>query len=201
MGQCCPTLCGASNKNQWALKGDARVFGFATSVETPLYTGDAVPLSATECGATIHGGTNAGFTGTTCLGISTNDNCGVDNATSAHAQGFAGTTTLSFSPSAPASLVQTSLEPLFINCCDINFQRTKGLSNKVFAALNYNWPRQGWTPYVGVGGSAEFGNSPNNDCNNSCNSSTTTTPATSACPSEPCDTTSCCNQCVPARLE
>ncbi len=203
IAQCCPTLCGTSDRNQWALKGDARVFGFTAAnvpTNTPIFNGDnAVALSATQCGATIHKGTNAGFTGDECTGINTNQNCGVDNAQAASATAGGSTVSLTFSPAVDASagnIVKTSLEPLFINCCDINFQRTKGTSNKVFAALNYTFDNDVWVPYIGVGGSAEFGNSVS--CNSSCDE--TITPV---CTSPCVDATCCeeeCNDCLKTAL-
>jgi hypothetical protein len=188
MAQCCPSLCGTSNRDQWALKGDAHVFGFAVGSAGVLRADDAIALSATECGATIHKGTNIGFDGTSCTGISINENCGVDNVASANAKSSGATTALSFSPSIDGTLIKTSLQPLFINCCDINFQQTKGSSNKIFAALNYTWNRPVWVPYVGVGGSAEFGSNVN--CNDSCDEV-----IAPDCSAESCDDTSCCNQC------
>ncbi len=184
--QCCPNLC--ADVDTWALKGDAAVYGYANVVITtvPFTTGDAIPLSATQCGSTINKGTNDGFEGT-CEGTSIYQNCGVDNAQAASATSDAGTIDLVISPdqatgsTAPeGAIIKTSLDPQFINCCDINFQRTKGLSHKVFAQFGYNWDLTGWNPYIGFGASAEFGR------NESC----------SACPvSLDCDT-ACSNSCA-----
>lgn len=185
--QCCETLCNGS-RDQWALKGDAHVFGFAAATSTPFTAGDAIPLSATECGADIHGGTNAGYSGTNCTtGISTLRNCGVDNAQPAtafaassgnrvnllHAPGLADTA---------GNVVQTSLNPKFINCCDINLQRTRGISNKIFANINYTWEKETWAPYAGIGFSGEFGKKA--DCD--------MCPPVVNCDQD-CDNTSCCN--------
>jgi hypothetical protein len=190
MPQCCPSLCGTSDKNQWALKGDARVFGFNATTDADLPENSPAALSATQCGATIHQGTNAGFEDTSCTGASVNQNCGVDNAATAGLKANLLIYELKFSTQVNASagnLIKTSLQPLFINCCDINFQQTKGSSNKIFAALNYTWDNPVWVPYVGVGGSAEFGSNVN--CNDSCDG------VIAPDCSESCDDTSCCNQC------
>jgi len=58
----CGTICDTANINTWALKGDARMFGFqgigdsALSPPTGLVIG--IPLSATQSGASIYHGTN-----------------------------------------------------------------------------------------------------------------------------------------------
>ena len=56
-------------KNTWALKGDAQVFGFMTATGTDLPINEPVALSATQCGATIHKGTNADADVANCTGI------------------------------------------------------------------------------------------------------------------------------------
>ena len=60
----CGTICDTTNINTWALKGDARMFGFQgiglaqvnPTIGVPAAT--AVPLSATQSGASIYHGTN-----------------------------------------------------------------------------------------------------------------------------------------------
>ena len=159
LSQCCPSLCDGS-RDMWALKGDAHVFGFADG-NTPFTSDVPVPLSGTQCGATIHKGTNAGFTGDTCsVGDSELRNCGVDNPVSASASDGSEHVNLVHTPGlndTPGDRIQTSLEPLFINCCDINLQRTRGISHKIFGNLSYTWEKNSYTPYIGVGGFAEFG--------------------------------------------
>ena len=164
---CCPNLC-TSEQNTWALKGDAYVFGYLSAASGSLAINTPIALSGTQCGATIHKGTNADSDSTDCSSGEF-QNCGVDNSQFAYARGPVsgnpdhfliyppGFTTLS-------NIIKTSLEPKFINCCDINFQRTRGLSHKVFANVNYTWELQGWSPYVGVGGSAEFASHSSDDC-------------------------------------
>jgi hypothetical protein len=193
---CCPSLC--TQPNTWALKGDARVFGFLTE---DLEVGDVnlpqntpVALSATECGATIHQGTNATATnGTHCAGSPTLQNCGIDTPLFAFAFDTAFNEVaepVAHSPNltAVSDLINTSVTPKFINCCDINLQATKGMSNSFFANANYTWDRQTWKPYLGIGGQVEFGSHSNS--NDSCSASTSSE-STPAC-STPCDPIACC---------
>lgn len=200
--QCCPNLCTAIDT--WALKGDARVFGYLVAASGTgtgsLPQFEPVALSATECGATIHGGTNATANVADCTGVDRLQNCGVDNAKFAFARGTATNSTdqllvHSTGTTATSDAIKTSLQPKFINCCDINLQRTKGLSNKVFANVNYTWEKDTWQPYLGVGGSAEFGKhtdvvcgqTSTPDCSGSCDNNSV------GCCSSSC---SCCEYCT-----
>ena len=189
---CCPNLC-TTEKDTWALKGDAAVFGFMSAASGSgtgaLNVNDPVALSATQCGATIHKGTNADADVTDCTGLDNLQNCGVDNPKFAYGRAFRSdnlnTDQLlvhSTNTTAASDAVKTSLDPKFINCCDINFQRTKGLSHKIFANINHTWDFEDWNPYFGVGGSVEFaGHSSDDNCQ-------TTPPDCSVA----CDTSSCC---------
>jgi hypothetical protein len=49
------------------------------------------------------------------------------------------------------------LQPVFLSASDVLLQGTKSLSHKVFTNLSYTWDRDNWIPYLGIGGSAEFG--------------------------------------------
>ena len=177
-GDCgCPTIC--SEPNTWGLKGDARMFGFDGVTDV------ATALSATQSKATIHSGTNVGATSTVdALGNPTCRNLGVDNATFA----YNATNRLICTPLSEGGLniaanhIKTSLEPVLLKCCDVAFeqQETKGLSNTVFTHLSYTWwDRDNWVPFLGIGGSAEFGKSP------SCCDATCTTVCDSSC--DDCD--------------
>jgi len=182
----CVNLC-TGDKDVWALKGDAQVYGFVASNDgSHLSKGSAVALSATQCGATIHKGTNADADVADCTGIDSLQNCGVDNAQFAY--GDTNHVRLIHTPlqaDAASNHIKTSLEPKFINCCDINFQRTRGISHKLFTHLSYTWDSSSWTPFFGAGASVEFGQRSSDDCCKStvldCNSS--------------CSTSSCCNVC------
>jgi hypothetical protein len=194
--QCCPNLC-SDDINTWALKGDARVFGFLSGEGSgDLSAGEPIALSATECGATIHQGTNVSADVADCTGVDALQNCGIDNAQFGFGRGTGGADNLLVHTpglSADSDAIKTSLEPKFINCCDINLQRTKGISNTVFANLNYTWDKDSWKPYFGIGGSVEFGSSSSN-ANDACeitpDCSVACTPNT--CCDNPC---SCCLKC------
>jgi hypothetical protein len=154
-------LCNDNQNNMWALKGDARMYGF-TIVDA------VVPLSATNSQATIHDGT-VGHT-LDFAAAPTDINAGVDNPQLAFAGGnlFNGPSTI-----ATRQQINTSIQPVFLSCCDINFQRVRGLSNKLFAHLSYTWKdHEDWIPYLGFGCSVEFGvdnQQPSSNCTtNSC---------------------------------
>ena len=197
IAQCCPSLCGG-DRNVWALKGDAHVFGFVTGTPGDLAADEPVALSATQCGATIHNGTNVGVTDDdTCIGVNVLQNCGVDNANFAYGSDNNENTRLVHTPGLTATegnQIKTSLEPKFINCCDINLQRTRGLSHKVFLHLSYTWDKNDYTPYLGFGGFAEFGKTSKCPCD-----VTTTPDCTEACDDTCCDT-QCCTSCVDCSL-
>ncbi len=150
-----PSLCDPRNLKTWALKGDARVYGFVGNAET-LPADTPVALSATQSKATIHSGLNA-------LGTSQDRliNAIIDNAELAFA---IGDSFLVFEPGASslvaANLIRTSIQPVLLECNDIDFHGTKGLSHKVFAHMSYTWwDHDCWVPFIGFGGFGEFGKS------------------------------------------
>ncbi len=192
---CCPSLC-TIDPNTWALKGDAAVFGFMSqdsgTGSARLEQFDPVALSATQCGADIHKGTNADADVTDCTGVDRLQNCGVDNAQFAYGRGLAIDSDDQFlvhsnNTTIESDAIKTSLDPKFINCCDINFQRTKGLSHKVFFNVNRTWELDKWTPYFGVGGSAEFANRSTDccdttfDCNSTCENTSCNVDCSASC--------------------
>jgi hypothetical protein len=151
--------------NVWGLKGDAFAFGFPeTGGEGSIPTNAAIPLSATESGATIFGGTNNYYSGID--GIFWNQNPGIDNAT----QAWEDTTTiLATYASTPISSgwahVDTSApSPVLLtqDSIDTCAARTKAYSNKLFTHFGYLWKEhECWTPYLGLGGEVEFGSQGN----------------------------------------
>ncbi len=201
--ECCPNLC-TTEKDMWALKGDAAVFGFMSAVSGntaigQLNVNEPVPLSATQCGSTIHKGTNADADITDCLGVDSLQNCGVDNPKFAYGRGTSSAggnddqlLVHSTNTTIASDAIKTSLDPKFINCCDINFQRTRGLSHKVFVNANYTWDFDNWSPYFGIGGAVEFAGRTSND-----NCQVTTPDCSVACDTSSCCTTdcSCCLTC------
>ncbi len=153
-------VCNASQENCWALKGDARVYGF-------ISTTTSVALSPSESMADIHQGTNV--PGMACVASSTDlykNNCSVDNPQFASFNSMP----LYINPTTvAANRILTSVQPIFLNCNDLNFVGTNGLSNKIFAHISYSWESSCWQPFVGFGGFAEFGRK-HNSCGSSCSS-------------------------------
>ena len=157
----CPT---PFDKNQtWALKGDSFVYGFPASDGVPAILETAVPLSATQSTATISSGNNtpAG----TLFDPAQIRNPGIDNkqfASYAGGEESNDTQQLVAQPGqagGPDTQQLTSKEPVFLTVGDLDMcgARVKGSSNSFFTHISYSWDRcDCWTPYLGVGGKAEF---------------------------------------------
>ena len=146
----------------WALKGDARVFGFAEGddADAGVAEDDPIALSATQSDATITRGTNLGGVGN----IAERLNAGISNRKFA----ATGTTNNAVRLQEQAQLAGndnqqgTSNPAVFITKEDLDLEsaETRGMSHKVFTHFNYTWvDREDWIPYVGFGGEAEFGKS------------------------------------------
>ncbi len=164
------------NNTQWALKGDAHVYGFDRGSGGSGALVCAIPLSATQNTATIYGGNNF---------ISTNSvataklNPGIDrprNATGDSANATADYP-LSSEPHSTAITIQTSIEPLLLQSTNLDIceHTTSALSSKIFTHFSYTWnDHEQWIPYVGIGGQAEFSHNNNGywdpDCNTECDS-------------------------------
>ncbi len=170
-----------ANANRWALKGDARMFGFVGEDEASdirWLADDAVALSASQSAATIHAGTNAGHVDATLTSV-TMQNGGVDNALFAMV-GDESPVRVIHTPLSEGGLninsnqIKTSIHTVFLSPSDVSLQETKGISHKVFTHLSYTWDRDNLVPFFGIGGSAEFGH---NDC--CCDSNCTTGCSTS----------------------
>ena len=154
-----------NNKDRWALKGDARMFGFrGGNPITPIL------LSASQSNATIHKGTNAGFVDATLTDAEL-QNAGVDNALFAisSSERIIHTPTTEGGFDINANQIKTSIQTVFLSPRDVALQETKGLSHKVFTNLSYNWDRN-WNPYLGIGGSGEWGKTDCDDCTSCCSS-------------------------------
>ncbi len=199
----CPTNCDScntdsifntANANTWALKGDARMFGFAGAADgsVNIAADDAVPLSASQSAATIHTGTNLGFVDATLTSV-TMQNGGVDNSqfavTGDDPQLVIHTPLSEGGININTNQIKTSIQTVFLTNTSPGLQETKGISHKVFTHLSYTWDRDNWIPYLGVGGSAEFGH--NDCCDSDCSSCSTScsTSSTTSC------STSCCDDC------
>lgn len=149
--------CNAADLTQWALKGDAYVYGFETT--TP------VALAATESQATIYTGTN--FVGTTaqCPGntpanaaVITNKN--IDNPQLATVTALPTNLDVYSSSTTQNADTQTrtSIPTVPLNIDQINFTGIHSTSNKLFTNISYTWHNSSecWKPFLGVGGSVEF---------------------------------------------
>lgn len=155
--------------NSWALKGDAQVFGFASTNATgaiPIIQGQPVALSATEQYATISNGTNYPATGAvTNAQVQTGRrNPNVDNAQYA----FAGTAEVPLfaTTSLANDNIKTSIQPELINPCDIALVGTRGISNKIYTQFTYSWlDHNRCIPFIGVGGMIEIGHRSTPICN------------------------------------
>lgn len=163
----------------WALKGDAFVYGFAD-------TNAAHPLAATQSFASIHGGTNGCFQTNANLG-----NPRIDNGLFAYIGSSAAGLELYTFPSTVAAQgtaanpqTRTSIQPVLLSDASLNINgaRAKGLTHKVFTHFSYTWDCECWMPYLGIGGKAEFSQNRRNDCAVACcTSPVVTSPSTVNC--------------------
>ncbi len=165
---CCPEF----EEKTWALKGDAQVFGY--DINNNLVQG-AVPLSATNNNANIHGGGNFGTAGVTDADAiqtaKTNPNIDYPQDAFGDSQDLGAHRGLGINnnndvhnPSNPQ--INTSIDPVFITQDDINFVRTRSISHKLFGHFQYNWDdrkfckplleKDYWAPYLGFGFEVEF---------------------------------------------
>jgi len=147
-------------EDKWALKGDARMFGYADDiVETPA-AGTPQALSATESKADIHSGTN-----NQPLDFSnTDNNVAIDNTSLANlcAAGPIAVALLNQPDTTAGHNIQTSYEPLFITYEQLDLVGPRQMSHKLFAHFSFICDRDSWHPYLGIGGFVEMGR--NRDC-------------------------------------
>lgn len=150
------SLCTSAQESRWALKGDARVFGYMIEAGINLPAGAPVALSGTESAADIHNGTNSLVTDPAAANDPFRKNYGVD--TPRFAYGDASNNALVFSPTnlLLTDQIKTTIVPQFVSCTMINFQRNRGISHKIFTHLSYTYEHC-FHPFFGFGGSAEFG--------------------------------------------
>ncbi len=175
--------------SMYALKGDAFVYGFAGEDRqgTIVASQPGIPLSASEHKATIFAGTNnyAGNHNTW------SENNGIDLPHAARSSQdnplythTVGTYTDDTHTKALVTPTHTSYnQPIFIATCDFNTDgaKTSGLSNKLFAHVNYIWNSFSCVnPYLGFGGEVEFGQQ--DKVFTSCTSTCHTCNESSCCP-------------------
>ena len=134
--------------NTWALKGDARVWGFMNAASGTLQQNDPIALSATQSKATI----NAGLNGASTI------NASIDAPELAQAADVAAFQAVNNLPA--GAQINTSIQPVFLSAKDIPECHTGigGLSSKAFAHLNYTWHNApSCVPSLGIGGEVEIG--------------------------------------------
>ena len=151
--------------NTWAIKGDAHVYGFV-GAPGDLPIGTPVALSATESKATINYGTNLPKQGLSSdpaqqiIQIQTAQrNPNIDFPTPA----FAGNNQYLVASPTDLSIdnqINTSIQPIFINCndIDINSATSSGFSHKIFTHFNHTittYMRA--QAFIGLGSEIEFG--------------------------------------------
>jgi hypothetical protein len=144
--------CSRSMSNTWGLKGNAYVFGFASTATPFVIENPGIPLSATQSEATIFAGTNSASSDTTNDGI----DCPVpayDNTLPTHQPLWA-------YENGEWQHVDTSFpgpELILESDIDLNGACTRGLSQKLFAHISYRWQEKRWQPFLGIGGEGEWG--------------------------------------------
>lgn len=164
----CPTKCSNVDLSKWALKGDAYVYGFRADNDA------AVALAATESKATISSGQGGGTGVTLC---NNNLNAGIDNRQLAY---FNNAGTLVAVTSAGDVQTATSIQAITLDKSSVNYSSNRGISHKVFTNLSYTWKEcEDWMPFIGIGVSAEFGQSCSKGCNDSCDTACNTSCNTS----------------------
>jgi len=152
------------NNHQWVLKGDSYMYAYDVNVELSS-------LSSSQSNATLFKGTN-NFVGPDINptsnpvaginGIGPSRNPGVDNVQPAYRNGPQDEALLDLSVGSEGDLqTHTSFDPVFLAPHDLDVcgARTKGTSNKLFVFASYTWEDSCgcYIPYLGLGGSAEWG--------------------------------------------
>ena len=172
------SLTNSTQLGTWALKGDARMFGY---VGNPP---NAYPLSASQSGATITNGLNkinppmvmATIPATGAAVLNPLDiNTYIDAPIAVFATGIVGP--LLNVPTGTA--LNTSKNPVFLKASDLDYTRIKGNSHTIFTNVSYTFDRECWVPHVGVGFAAEFGSSNSITCDDDLSDDST-------CPSKSC---------------
>jgi hypothetical protein len=136
-------------KNNWALKGDVQVYGFAND--------DAIALSATQNRATINYGKNFPPNGTTnkeLISIAQQNNT-IDNPQLATTNNQPLTT----QPNGTKQ-IKTSIQSHILSIYDIDLEsaQTGETTHTIFTYLQCNWNRTNADPFVAMGAEFILGN-------------------------------------------
>ncbi len=151
---CTPT---SFDTAQWALKGDAHVFGFENNASQT-----AIPLSATQSEATIHRGLNFPKSGAvTNAEIATGKtNPNIDNPALAVSDSESDGSFVSVQSEVGGSnQINSSIQPILLTTADIDIDsaRTKGIAHKIFSHYSRTLVIKSFLPYLGFGAEIEFG--------------------------------------------
>ena len=162
-------LCDRTQRNTWALKGDARMFGYKIDTPAGATDGEPIALSATQSdqvrgtNATIHNGNNAREENRqVLLGTPASDdiNKHIDNplaaGTAIQPAPMTACVSLVRFPG-DAEIVNTSVDPIFLRCEDIDFVEIRGKSHTFFAHLGFNRELDSFVPHIGIGVFIEIG--------------------------------------------
>lgn len=159
---CCQNKCIDFAENTYGIKGDSYIFGFPLIMDNDQLIDVQQPgisLSATQHNATIFNGCNNFYTQSWT-------NLGIDTPKDAYDNTLNNLGTKPNDPDNPTTspygwdTVKTSANPILLtfNDLDINQTRTRSLSHKIFAHVNYMWTcKPCLEPYLGFGLEIEFG--------------------------------------------
>lgn len=152
-----------ANNTQWALKGDAHVYGYDRGAAGAGPLAGAIPLSATQSNATIYSGKNFIASNSIAQAL-LNPNIDQPRNATGDATNATADNPLSAKPDTAALSINTSLHPVFLKTTDLEVctHETTALSNTFFTHISYTWDEgDNWTPYCGIGGQVEFGHNGN----------------------------------------
>jgi len=155
----CITIRGLTpfDTEQWALKGDAQVFGFEDDAGQ-----QAVALSATQSTATIRAGKNFPRSGAvTAVQVANGKkNPAIDNPALAVADSDDNGSFVSLLTEADGSnQINTSIQPILLTTDDIDIEsaRTKSIAHKIFSHYTRTLRIKSFLPYIGFGAEISFG--------------------------------------------
>ena len=147
------SCCGCPDDRIYAIKGDADLYGYF-KVDEGNAT-NPIPLSSSQCAADIRTGQNMRLDNADDAMV----NKGSDNPELAWAKDPAQELFVFNDTTESDNQIFTSIQPKLVSCDDVNFCRSpSAITYKVFGNFSYAWRdrEENWTPYLGIGGEAEF---------------------------------------------
>jgi len=156
-------FCGGCDfeRDKYALKGDAYIYGFAPSNATSATANDPYALAATESKSDINSGTNT--PSGTAFALAHRLNPSIDNP-QVPGVGAAGVDILMYTApllESEGGATRTSIQPRFIQPEDLDTSKTpSAVSHKIFLHFGFAWDNEEkdvcWAPFLGLGGEVEF---------------------------------------------